>query len=116
MNIHFEARRRQAHMDKVHECRRKAGICSPDEDVPNKAPAAPAESQPRVTDQGQFYETRSVYAWTGTERLRRQYDRSRDGPVTGKARRELQREFNWRANSLSKPTSTNFTPVDAAFR
>jgi len=60
--------------------------------------------------------SRSSYAWTGTERNRHQYDRSRNGPVTGRAQRDLQREFNWRASSLSKPTSTNFTPVDAAFR
>jgi len=64
---------------------------------------------------------RSIYAWTGTERNRRFYDRSREGPIMGQSRRELNREMNFREKSLcsamsqNKVPATGFRPVDAAF-
>merc|ERR1719288_242457 len=70
-------------------------------------------------DQGQFYQTRSVHTWTGPERNRRAYDRSREGPVMGQSKRSLEREMNFRENSLSSNghasfAGLSFRPVDAS--
>ncbi|GFO18537.1 hypothetical protein PoB_004504200 [Plakobranchus ocellatus] len=66
--------------------------------------------------------SRSVHVWTGPERNRRAYDRSREGPVLGQSWRALERELRFRENSLSAAHYTmpavslgGFQPVDIAF-
>lgn len=121
MNIHQEARRKQMFMDKVCEARRRMTVSSDDNKVDSSSGANSVSDKVMCTDQGQFYQTRSVHTWTGPERNRRAYDRSREGPVMGQSQRALKREMNFRENSLSsshyQSTSTGrgFQPVDAAF-
>lgn len=60
--------------------------------------------------------------WTGPERNRRLYDRSREGPVLGQSWRALEREMNFRESNLSAAHYNmpavqlgGFQPVDVAF-
>jgi len=101
MNIHQEARRKQMFMDKVVEARRRQTLSVEDNKVSPSSGANSASDKVMCTDQGQFYQTRSVHTWTGPERNRRAYDRSREGPVLGQSKRALKQEMNFRENSLS---------------
>ena len=60
--------------------------------------------------------------WTGPERNRRTYDRSREGPVLGQSWRALEQEMRFREGSLSAAHYSmpavrlgGFQPVDVAF-
>lgn len=100
-NIHFEARRRQMFLDRVANAKKGMALCRDDSVA---LPSNGDIQQPQhvmCTDQGQFYQTRSAYVWTGPERNRRTYDRSREGPVLGSSWRHLEREMNFRQHSLS---------------
>ncbi|GFO18539.1 hypothetical protein PoB_004504400 [Plakobranchus ocellatus] len=58
MNIHQEARRRQMHMDRVCEARRKMALSNDDAQVSGAGLSAGSDSDPLMcTDQGQFYQT-----------------------------------------------------------
>lgn len=111
MNIHQEARRKQMFMDKVCEARRRMALS--DDDVQGSGAVVnggAATDKVMCTDQGQFYATRSIHTWTGPERNRRAYDRSREGPVLGQSKRALNREMNFRESSLSSSIFQNKIP------
>ncbi|KAL8571842.1 hypothetical protein ACOMHN_033369 [Nucella lapillus] len=60
----------------------------------------------------------SVHAWTGTERNRRFYDYSCDGPRNGSSWRELRRELNFRESCLPTAMYENLgrvVPADPCF-
>ncbi|XP_005110083.1 uncharacterized protein LOC101850851 isoform X2 [Aplysia californica] len=122
MNIHQEARRKQVFMDRVCEARRRMAFSQDDAPQASGSCGGQRDSEKVMcTDQGQFYQTRSCHTWTGPERNRRAYDRSREGPKLGQSWRALEREMNFRENSLSSSVyqsqmpGMGFQPVDAAF-
>ncbi|RUS76060.1 hypothetical protein EGW08_016190 [Elysia chlorotica] len=58
-NMHEEAQRRQRHMDRVCEARRKMASTEEDEQVPGTSFKTSSAADPLMcTDQGQFYQTR----------------------------------------------------------
>jgi len=90
---HQEARRRQRVLERKHEALRKLtekGL----EDSENPVDADGKRKTPILfTGSGNFETHRSVYPWFGSQRDKRQYDHSRNGPLLPPTWHALRREL-----------------------
>ncbi|XP_076455401.1 uncharacterized protein LOC143289988 isoform X1 [Babylonia areolata] len=127
MNYHDEARIKQERLNRWKQEKERSDAGPSNQYVGDQLDQlASKEKTDRVltTDPGQFRQIRSVHAWTGTERNRRFYDYSCEGPITAQAWRELRQELNFREKCL--PTAMfekmgrvvprhEFVPTDPCF-
>ncbi|KAH9492516.1 hypothetical protein Btru_046304 [Bulinus truncatus] len=109
MNNHMEARRRQMFMERVCAARRRLESQQTQENQEGASSAFTSQSEPLLSSDGGPSKTaRFVNIWIQPEKLRRDYDHSRNGPVRDQTWHSLERELNSRERCLSSSKLPSF--------
>nr|XP_011454465.2 uncharacterized protein LOC105347200 isoform X4 [Crassostrea gigas] len=90
---HMEALRRQRVIDRKRAALDKM-VNGGSQDTGPNVEQANAKNPILFSGPGDYDTNRCIYNWIGTERCRRQYDHSRNGPILPSSWQSLQRELN----------------------